>query len=120
MLHTQHLAMPGLNPISDMPIQNLTLLSSVTNSISAGQFHQPNSPARLRLQSDKTRRHGTETTTLMMSYKLIEQALKRWQKLRGSNMIEMVITGYTTTCYCHLSDILTRILHSAILLLQLL
>ncbi len=50
--------------------------------------------ATVRLRSDKTRGHGTETTTLMMVYKLIEQASNRWQKLRGSNMIELVITGH--------------------------
>jgi transposase-like protein len=50
--------------------------------------------ATVRLRSDKTRGHGTETTTLLMVYKLIEQASKRWQKLRGSNMIEFVMTGH--------------------------
>lgn len=50
--------------------------------------------ASVRLRSDKTRGHGTETTTHMMVFKLLEQASGRWQKLRGSNMIEFVMTGH--------------------------
>jgi transposase-like protein len=49
--------------------------------------------ATVRLRTDKTRGHGTEKTTHMMIYKLLEQASKRWHKLAGSNIIPMVLAG---------------------------
>jgi transposase-like protein len=49
--------------------------------------------ATVRLRTNKTRGHGTETTTHMMIFKLLEQASKRWHKLAGSNIIPMVLAG---------------------------
>jgi putative transposase len=47
----------------------------------------------VRLRTDKTRGQGTESTTHMMVFKLLEQAEKRWQKLAGSNLIPLVLQG---------------------------
>jgi putative transposase len=49
--------------------------------------------ATVRLRTDKTRGHGTEKTTHMMVFKLLQQAAMGWQKLAGSNMIPMVLKG---------------------------
>ena len=49
--------------------------------------------ATVRLRTNKTRGHGTEKTTHMMIFKLLEQASKRWQKLAGSNIIPLVMAG---------------------------
>jgi transposase-like protein len=49
--------------------------------------------ATVRLRTNKTRGHGTETTTFMMVYKLLEQASKRWHKLAGSNIIPLILAG---------------------------
>lgn len=49
--------------------------------------------ATVRLRTDKTRGHGTETTTLMMVFKLLEQASKRWNVLAGSKLILLVLEG---------------------------
>lgn len=49
--------------------------------------------ATVRLRTDKTRGHGTEKTTHMMVFKLLEQASLRWQKLSGSKFIPMVLAG---------------------------
>lgn len=49
--------------------------------------------ATVRLRTDKTRGHGTEKTTHMMVFKLLEQASLRWHKLAGSNIISMVLAG---------------------------
>lgn len=49
--------------------------------------------ATVRLRTDKTRGQGTETTTHMMVFKLLEQASKRWLKLNGSNLIPFVLSG---------------------------
>jgi transposase-like protein len=47
----------------------------------------------VRLRTDKTRGQGTEKTTHMMVFKLLEQASLRWHKLAGSNIIPMVMAG---------------------------
>jgi transposase-like protein len=47
----------------------------------------------VRLRTRKTRGQGTMTTALLMTYKLLEQASHRWNKLRGSNWIIKVIRG---------------------------
>ena len=47
----------------------------------------------VRLRTDKTRGQGTEKTTHMMVFKLLEQASIRWHKLAGSNIIPMVMAG---------------------------
>jgi transposase-like protein len=49
--------------------------------------------ATVRLRTDRTRGHGTETTTHLMVFKLLEQASKRWQRLAGSNLIPLVLEG---------------------------
>lgn len=49
--------------------------------------------ATVRLRTDKTRGQGTETTTHMMIFKLLQQASRRWQRLAGSNIIPMVLAG---------------------------
>lgn len=47
----------------------------------------------VRLRTKSTRGHGTEETTFMMVYKLLEQASKRWQKMWGYNLIPLVLKG---------------------------
>lgn len=47
----------------------------------------------VRLRTKKIRGQGTETTTLLMVYKLIEKASKRWQKINAASMIPKVING---------------------------
>jgi putative transposase len=49
--------------------------------------------ATVRLRTDKTRGQGTETTTHMMIFKLLQQASQRWQRLAGSTMIPLVLAG---------------------------
>lgn len=49
--------------------------------------------ATVRLRTNKTRGQGTEKTTHMMIFKLLEQASLRWHKLAGSNIIPMVLAG---------------------------
>jgi transposase-like protein len=49
--------------------------------------------ATVRLRTDKTRGQGSEKTTHMMVFKLLEQASMRWHKLAGSNIIPMVLAG---------------------------
>lgn len=49
--------------------------------------------ATVRLRTDKTRGQGTEATTHMMVFKLLEQAARRWQCLAGSNQIQLVLDG---------------------------
>lgn len=49
--------------------------------------------ATVRLRTKKTRGHGTESTTLMMVFKLLEQASMRWHVLAGSKLILMVLEG---------------------------
>lgn len=49
--------------------------------------------ATVRLRTKKTRGQGTESTTHMMVFKLLEQASRRWQRLAGSNMIPLVLSG---------------------------
>lgn len=47
--------------------------------------------ATVRLRTKSTRGHGTEETTFMMIYKLLEQASKRWQKMWGYKLIPLVL-----------------------------
>ena len=49
--------------------------------------------ATVRLRTNKTRGQGTEKTTHMMVFKLLEQASLRWHKLAGSNIIPMLLSG---------------------------
>jgi transposase-like protein len=47
----------------------------------------------VRLRTKKTRGQGTEETTLLMVYKLIDQASERWQRLNGRELITKIING---------------------------
>lgn len=49
--------------------------------------------ATVRLRTNKTRGQGSEKTTHMMVFKLLDQASLRWHKLAGSNIIPMVLAG---------------------------
>ena len=49
--------------------------------------------ATVRLRTDKTRGQGTESTTHLMVFKLLEQASLRWQRLNKSNLISLVLEG---------------------------
>jgi transposase-like protein len=49
--------------------------------------------ATVRLRTKKTRGQGTETTTLLMIFKLLQQASLRWQCLAKSNLIPLVLAG---------------------------
>lgn len=49
--------------------------------------------ASVRLRTEKTRGHGTESSTLTMVYKLLKFASKRWRKLNGCQIIPMVMQG---------------------------
>jgi putative transposase len=49
--------------------------------------------ATVRLRTDKTRGQGTENTTHLMVFKLLEQASMRWHKLAGSTIIPLVLAG---------------------------
>jgi transposase-like protein len=49
--------------------------------------------ATVRLRTDKTRGQGTESTTHLMVFKLLEQASLRWQRLNKSNLIPLVLEG---------------------------
>jgi len=47
----------------------------------------------VRLRTEKTRGHGTESSTLTMVYKLLEHAAKSWRKLNGCMIIPLVMQG---------------------------
>lgn len=47
----------------------------------------------VRLRTKKTRGQGNEETTLLMVYKLIDQASVSWRRLNGSGLIPKVISG---------------------------
>lgn len=49
--------------------------------------------ATVRNRTDRTRGHGTMETTMMMVFKLLERASKRWRRLRGHEFIVKVIRG---------------------------
>lgn len=49
--------------------------------------------ASVRLRTENTRGHGTESSTLTMVYKLLEFASKRWRKLNGGQIIPLVMQG---------------------------
>lgn len=53
--------------------------------------------ATVRNRTDRTRGHGTMETTLMMVYKLISRASKRWRRLRGYKLLLKVIEGVQFT-----------------------
>ena len=49
--------------------------------------------ATMRLRTTKSKNCGSRVTTLAMVLKLMETAQKRWQRLRGYNLLADVITG---------------------------
>ena len=49
--------------------------------------------ATVRLRTTKTKSCGSRTTTLAMAFKLMQSAQKRWQRLRGYNLLADVIEG---------------------------
>ena len=49
--------------------------------------------ATVRLRTTKTKNCGSRTTTLTMAFKLIETAQKKWQRLRGYQLLADVIMG---------------------------
>ena len=49
--------------------------------------------ATVRLRTKSTRGMGTEETVHMMTFKLVQAAEKRWQKIWGYNLIPFVIKG---------------------------
>ncbi len=49
--------------------------------------------ATVRNRTDRTRGHGTINTTLMMVFKLLDRASRRWRRLRGHKLILKVIQG---------------------------
>jgi putative transposase len=49
--------------------------------------------ATVRNRTDRTLGHGTMDTTLMMVFKLLDRASKRWRRLRGYKLIVKVIEG---------------------------
>ena len=49
--------------------------------------------ATVRLRTTKTKHCGSRTTTLAMAFKLMQSAEKRWQRLRGYNLLADVIEG---------------------------
>jgi putative transposase len=51
--------------------------------------------ATVRLRTNSTRGHGTEETTFMMIFKLLEQASLRWQRIWGHKLIPLVMNNET-------------------------
>ena len=49
--------------------------------------------ATVRLRTKRTKGCGSRITTLTMVFQLAREAQKRWRKLRGSNIIPLVIEG---------------------------
>ena len=49
--------------------------------------------ATVRLRTTKTKNCGSRTTTLAMTFKLMETAQKKWQRLKGYQHLADVITG---------------------------
>jgi putative transposase len=49
--------------------------------------------ATVRNRTEKTRGHGTMDTTLLMVYKLLDRASRKWRRLRGHQLIVKVIEG---------------------------
>ena len=51
--------------------------------------------ATVRLRTHKTKGAGNQTAAMTMVFKLAESAQRRWRKLRGHNIIPLVIAGET-------------------------
>jgi putative transposase len=51
--------------------------------------------ATVRLRTKKCRNCGSRDTTLAMVFKLMESAQKRWIKIRGFNLLTLVVNNVT-------------------------
>ena len=49
--------------------------------------------ATVRLRSKRARNCGSRETTLSMVFKLLEVAQKKWRKIRGFKMLELVVNN---------------------------
>lgn len=49
--------------------------------------------ATVRLRTKKARNCGSRDTTLAMVYKLMESAQKRWKKIKGFNLLTLVVNN---------------------------
>lgn len=49
--------------------------------------------ATVRLRTHKTKGCGSRITSLIMVFKLVQAAEKRWQRLHSSNLIQLVLNG---------------------------
>ena len=47
----------------------------------------------VRLRTKRARNCGSRETTLAMVYKLLETAQKRWQRIRGFNLLTLVVNN---------------------------
>ena len=49
--------------------------------------------ATVRLRTKKSKNCGSRTTTLAMVFKLMQSAEKKWKKLKGFNLLQLVINN---------------------------
>jgi transposase-like protein len=49
--------------------------------------------ATVRLRSKRSKNCGSRDTTLAMVYKLMESAQKKWRKIRGFNLLTLVVNN---------------------------
>ncbi|MBN1009226.1 transposase, partial [Amphritea pacifica] len=49
--------------------------------------------ATVRLRTKRTRNCGSRDTTLAMVYKLLESAQKRWKRIKGFNLLTLVVNN---------------------------
>ena len=49
--------------------------------------------ATVRLRTKKSKNCGSRKTTLAMVFKLMESAEKKWRKLKGFNLLQLVINN---------------------------
>ena len=49
--------------------------------------------ATVRLRTKKSKNCGSRETTLAMVYKLMESAQKKWRKIKGFNLLSLVINN---------------------------
>jgi transposase-like protein len=49
--------------------------------------------ATVRLRTKKSKNCGSRTTTLAMVFKLMQSAEKKWRKIKGFNLLQLVINN---------------------------
>ena len=49
--------------------------------------------ATVRLRTKKSKNCGSRTTTLAMVFKLMQSAQKKWRKLKGFNLLQLVVNN---------------------------